>query len=122
MIHLLYDLATGIARLASPAAIMTGADVPVRVVFATAPSDVTGLKLALGSIATPPALLAETAAFLQESDREWTATLDASDTRLVNHSAGKSVEVSVELVAMIDGNRRVAPHLPATAQPAFASA
>ncbi len=118
MIHLTYDPVTGVAKLVLAAIIKLGADVPVRVTFTGAPGTVGALQLALGSPDADSDVLAYTEDFTSESDRVWTALLDASDTRLATFMTDKTATaVNAELVAVIDGIRRVTPNLTVTVQP-----
>ncbi len=120
MINLAFDLVTGLARLATTAVLKLGSDVPVRVVFSAAPGDATTLQLALGTDATPPAVLAFTEDFSSENETTWTALLDASDTRLATFMTGKrATNVNAELICVVDGARQVAPNLQVTVQPAI---
>lgn len=117
MIDLTFNLVTKVARLVQSVTIKPGGDVPVRVTFSAAPNALTSLTLALGSDATPPAVLAYTEDFTEESETVWTALLDASDTRLVEFMAAKSVAtVHAELTAVIDGEEAICPNVPVTAQ------
>ncbi len=118
MITLNVDLTTGVAKIAtSSATIKVGADVPVRVVFASPPGEVSGLEFALGQPDETAATLAYTNAFNQESDRSWRALLDATDSRLSTFLTGKQTDTVVaELVAVVDGERRVTPNLQVVVQ------
>lgn len=118
MINLSYDITTGVARVLQPSTVKVGADVPVRVTFSAAPGEITAMELALGSEATPPAVLAYTEDFTQESATVWLATLDASDSRLVEYMAARgATAVNVELACLIDGKHEVAPNVAVTVQP-----
>lgn len=120
MIDLVFNLATGTARLTASTIVKVGADVPVRITFSSAPGMVGTLQLALGSDAAPPAVLAFTGDFIAESATVWTALLDASDTRLAAHLDGKPVAaVNAEIVAVLDGVRIVTPNIPVTVQQAL---
>lgn len=117
MIAVLFDLDSGVAKLALPATIKLGADVPVAVVFSRAPGAVSALELALGQADATAAVLAFTETFDQENDTTWLATLDASDTRLATFMAGEATaNVNAELVAVIDGLRQVSANLSVTVQ------
>ncbi len=114
-----FDLATGIAKLAQTTTIKAGADVPVRVIFSTAPVDASALQLALGDSGTS-AVLAYTEDFVHENPTMWTGSLDTRDGRLiaalVDHA---TLQVNAELAATIDGVRFVTPNLSITVQPAI---
>lgn len=117
MIDLTFDPVTGVAKLVAPAIVKRTADVPVRVTFAPAPGEVSGLQLALITADADASVLAYTEDFASEGARVWTATLDANDTRLATFLTGKaSAPVNVELIAIIDGARVIAPNLGITAQ------
>lgn len=122
MIQISYDLETGSAKLARPAVLKLGADVPVRLTFSAAPGAVSGIALALGTDAAEPAVLAFTEDFSAESATVWTALLDASDTRLAAFMEGKaSAVVKCELATILDGVHEVAPNLDVTVQQALVS-
>ena len=117
MIILNFDLTTGLAKLAQPATIKLGADVPVTIVFSAAPGTVSSMKLALGSDASTPAVLAYTDTFTEQNATTWTALLDANDTRLATFMTDKgTAPVNAELVVVIDGVRQVTPNLSITVQ------
>lgn len=117
MIDLTFNLATKVARLVQAVTIKPGGGVPVRVTFSAAPNALTALSLALGSDATPPAVLAYAEDFTEESETVWTALLDAGDTRLVEFMAAKSVaSVNAELTAEIDGETAICPNVSVTVQ------
>jgi len=119
MITLNFDLATGTVKLAQPATIKLGADVPVRVVFSAAPGEVSLLAVALATPDASAAVLAFTDGFAEESARVWTALLDASDTRLAAWMEDKTATaVSLELRAVLDGANLLAPNVSLTVQPA----
>ncbi len=120
MINTTYDLSTDAVKLVTPAVIKLGADVPVRVTFSEAPGELSSLQLALGTDASSPTVLAFTEDFSEEGDNVWTALLDASDTRLATFMTSKGpTAVQAELVAVIDGVRRVSPNFQVTVQPAI---
>lgn len=120
MIALNYDLTTGIAKLAQPAVIKLGADVPVKLTFSAAPGDVTSVQFALGTDAAAPAVLAFTEDFEDESETVFLALLDANDARLIAHLAGSALKVvKAELITVIDGAREVTPNLDVTVQQAL---
>lgn len=117
MIDLLFNLATGTAKLASAAVLKPGGDVPVRLTFSTAPGVVGALQLGLGSDTATPAVLAFTDTFAMESAAVWTAVLNANDTRLIAFMAAlTSAVVILELSAVLDGQTLITPNLPATVQ------
>lgn len=121
MIAIEFNLTTKTARMPATT-IVRGADVPVRIVFSAAPGEIGAgdLQLALGTDATAPEVLAFTDDFSEENETTWTALLDASDERLAEFLSGKGpTQVNVELTAVIDGERIVAPHLALTVQPAI---
>jgi hypothetical protein len=114
-----FDLATGTAKLAQTTTIKAGADVPVRVVFSTAPAEVSSLQFALGDSSTA-AVLAFTDEFAQENATTWTALLDAGDPRLATALGDdNTLQVNAEFTATIAGARLVTPNLPVTVQPAI---
>jgi hypothetical protein len=124
MITLTYDLTLDTIKLSAPAIIKLGADVPVRLTFSAAPGEIGAgdLQLALGTDATPPAVLAFTEDFTSENATTWTALLDCTDERLAAFMSGKGpATVKVEVVAVIDGARRASPSIDATVQPAIIS-
>jgi len=117
MITLNYDITTGLAKLAAATPIKRYGDVPVRLVFSAAPGTVSDIKLALGSDADAPAVLAYTDTWTQESDTVWTAQLDMTDTRLATFMTGlASVAVNLELIVTIDGEAQYSPNLALTVQ------
>jgi len=124
MISLTYDITTGLVKVAAPALIKLGADVPVRLTFSADPGDVSSLQLALGTDAADPDTLAFTETFTSEDETDtiWTAVLDASDSRLSDFMSGKGPTlVNLEIVAVLDGERNVAPNVGVTVQPAIIS-
>ena len=119
MITLNYDLATDTVKLAQPATLKLGADVPVRVVFSAAPGDVSLLAVALATPDATAGVLAFTDVFAEEGARVWTALLDASDTRLAAWMEDKTATaVNLELRAVLDGKNLLAPNVSVTVQPA----
>jgi hypothetical protein len=121
MITLSFDMATQVARVTTTV-VKVGADVPVRLTFSAAPGEVSSIQLALGSAVDAPETLAFTEDFAQESATVWTATLDATDTRLVEFMEGKGATVvNAELVIVLDGLRIVCPNVNVTVQPAIIS-
>jgi hypothetical protein len=118
MINIHFDIQSGIAKLAQSIVIKQGAEVPVQMIFSATPGDVSSIKLALGDDSDAPSVLAYIDSFTQENDTTWTATLDASDSRLGNFMTGKGpASVNLELTVTIDGVRQVAPNLSLTVQP-----
>lgn len=118
MITLNFDLVTGTVKLSAATVIKFGAAVPVRVVFSATPGVLTGIELALGDDSTAPQVLAYTEAFTAENDSTWAAILNANDNRLQAFLNGKGpTPVNAELVAIIDGNRLIAPNVQVTVQP-----
>lgn len=106
-----FDVATGTVKLAQAVTIKSGSDVPVHVIFSTAPAESGDLQFALGN-ATTTEVLAFTEDFAQESPTTWKGTLNTRDARLiaalVDHA---TLQVNAELSATIDGARLVAPNL-----------
>ena len=115
---ILLDLATGLVKFATAVVLKPTADVPVRIAFATPPGEVSLLQLGLGKADASADVLAFTDDFAAESDRVWTALLDANDSRLIAYMAGKNATtVNAEVVAIIDGAKQKFPSLPVTVQP-----
>jgi hypothetical protein len=122
MIIINFDLTSGVAKFAQSTVIKQGAQVPVQVVFSTAPGVINSIKLALGDDSDAPSVLAYTDTFTAENDTTYTATLDASDTRLATFMTGKgSAAVDLELGVTLDGEYQVAPNLSVTVQPRIIS-
>lgn len=120
MIAILFDLDSGSAKLSTATTIKLGADVPILVTFSTAPGAVGTMQLALGTADAASTILAFTDVFEEVDELNWSATLDAGDTRLAAFMSGKQpATVNAELVAVLDGLRQVAANLPVTVQPAI---
>ena len=122
MIIINFDLTSGVAKLAQTTVIKQGAQVPVQVVFSAAPGSVSSIKLALGDDTDAPSVLAYADTFTAENDTTYTATLDASDTRLATYMTGKGpTAVDLELAVTLDGVPQVAPNLSISVQPRIIS-
>ena len=122
MIIINFDLTSGAAKFTQTPIIKQGAQVPVQIVFSAAPSVVNSIKLALGDDSDAPSVLAYVDTFAAENDTTYTATLDASDTRLAAFMSGKGpTSVDLELAVAIDGVMQVAPNLSVTVQPRIIS-
>jgi len=70
--------------------IKAGGGVPVAVTFDVAPGADTVIEIALSAQSSSPSVLAYCNSFSQQSDVLYTATLDASDSRLLGALAGLS--------------------------------
>lgn len=122
MIIINFDLTSGVAKFAQSTVIKQGAQVPVQIVFSAAPGSVSSIKLALGDDSDAPSVLAYVETFTAENDTTYTATLDASDTRLATYMTGKGpTAVDLELAVTLDGEYQVAPNLSVTVQPRIIS-
>lgn len=115
MISLTVDLAPDAAtpvKLSRSTILKAGGDIPVRILFTSAPGDLTEIQFALGSDAEVSTVLAFTDDFTEENATLWTATLDGTDTRLATALATKgSINAKGELVTTIGGKREVWPNV-----------
>lgn len=122
MIAISFNLSTGRVSLTQPAAIVLGADVPVTLTFSATPGVVSAIQVGLGTDGSSPGVLAYVEDFTESEDDAaiWTATLDATDARLAAFMVGKNASpVNVEVVAIIDDKRLVAPKVKLTVEGAI---
>lgn len=118
MININVNLATGTAALAQTTAIKAGGSVPVRITFSVPPGSNPLIELAISPQSSAPTVLAYLDEFSAQNSTVYTGTLDANDTRLIEHLQGKQqVTLNGELVVTVDGApRRPFPNLPLTVQ------
>lgn len=118
MIAILFDPDTQIAKLAFSVPVTAGSDVPVRIIFTSAPNAVTDIELGLVSDDAAPATLAFTDSFVSENATVWEAMLDTNDQRLLDALAGEAtLQVGLALVCTIDGARLVNSALSVVVRP-----
>lgn len=119
MLNISVNLETGQARLAQTTAIKAGGGVPVRVVFSANPGDNPVIELALSPQSSEREILAYLDVFAAENSTTFLGTLDANDTRLLDHLAEKAVAqvtLDVELVVVRNLARRPFPNFQITCQ------
>ncbi|EDY16684.1 hypothetical protein CfE428DRAFT_5797 [Chthoniobacter flavus Ellin428] len=113
-----YSVATGTAKLSTTTIVKQGKQIPVQVIFDQAPGTVNSIQVALGTDATPPAILAYVDTFTQENDTTWAAILDGTDSRLATFMTGKgATQLNLELDLTLDGVDMAAPNMQVTVQP-----
>lgn len=112
MISLTLDLKEQTLKLARGITIKSGGDVPIRVLFTTAPASLSALEFALGSDEAVPATLAFTDTFTAENATLWTGLLDTTDSRLATALATRAGFTGIgELTTVIAGVRSVWPNV-----------
>jgi len=119
MLNISVNLETGQARLAQTTAIKAGGDVPVRVTFSANPGDNPVIELALSPQSSEREVLAYLDVFEAENSTTYLGTLDANDTRLIDHLVEKAtaqVSLDAEVVVFADGSRRPFPNFSVTVQ------
>ena len=117
MISLFYNLATDTCTLSGTTAIKRGGDVGITLVFTASPGTVSALELYLTDDTSSKHTLAYTGTFTPTNATTYTATLDASDTRLATFLSGKaSAALNIEVRATLDGELRVCPDVKLTVQ------
>ncbi len=119
MLNISINLETGVAKLAQSTAIKAGGGVPVVVTFSSNPGSNPVIELGLGPQSSSPTVLAYLDMFAGQSQTVYTGTLDANDTRLIAHLAGKQAQVlDAEVVLTVgDAERMPFPNFPITVQP-----
>jgi hypothetical protein len=121
MIQFNFDPVAGTAKLSSSnVTVVLLADVPVEVVFPSAPGTVGQIAVAFGDDAATPNLLAYTNTFEAENATTYAGLLDCSDSRLAAFMTGKGpTPVNCQVSAVINGVQLVAPNVQITVQPAI---
>lgn len=118
MLNISVNLETGVARLAQTTSIKAGGGVPVRVTFSSNPGDSPAIELALAPESSAASVLAYLDDFEAENTTTFLGTLDANDTRLIEHLTGKDQQtLALELVVATAGSpRRPFPNVALTVQ------
>lgn len=119
MLNITVNLATGVAKASPTPAIKAGGGVPVTITFSANPGTDPVIELALGPQSSTPAVKAYLAEFEAQSSTVYTGVLDANDSRIIAHMAGKSAQtMDCEVIVTVgSAERQVFPNFPVTVQP-----
>ncbi len=118
MLNISINLETGLAKPSQSAVIKAGGMVPVTITFTSNPGASPVIELALSPQSSSPTVLAYLDEFDAESQTVYTGQLDANDTRLIAHLAGKEAQVlgCEAVVTTVADGRRPFPNFPITCQ------